>query len=301
MQISIPTINDKLWDFTRLFQIWQQVNNYNLDVNFDFSQCYFLRPNAVAFLGGLARLIESRNGRAVFAWDTIRYDVLANLKKNGFACIFDGPCGSGVGNAVPYFEFPLPAIEQDRIDLKGIVWKYLEDLWLGRGWVNISDRLNNRIAEKTLEIFVNAFDHSKSQIGVFACGQYFPRKRELELTVADFGRGIPARVRTYLKNPKMSGGDCLKWAFKRGNSTRLGQSGPDVSRGVGLELLKKFIRMNKGKLAIYSHNSYGIIDKNKEVYLEIDTFFEGTLVHITFSCDEKYYKLASESPPGPLF
>ncbi len=281
-----------------MFEIWRQVNDCGPDVSFDFSQCRFLRPNAVAFLGGLARLIESRNGRVVFDWDTIKGDLLANLKKNDFACVFDGPCGSGVGNAVPYFEFPMPSTEQNRIDLKRIVWEYLTKLWLKRGWINISERLNNRIAEKTLEIFVNAFEHSQSRIGVFTCGQYFPRLRKVELTVVDFGVGIPARVREFQGNPYILTKACLEWAFKGGNSTQIRQ---DVSRGVGLGLLKTFVRMNKGKLEIYSHDAYGIIDKDKEVYQKIDSFFEGTLVHITFGCDENYYRLASEPPPGPLF
>jgi len=243
MQIFIPTINDKPQDFVQLFEIWRRVNDYDLDVTFDFTQCGFLRPNAVAFLGGLARLIKSKAGRAIFDWDTMRGDVLTNLKKNNFACIFDGPCASGVGNAIPYFEFFLPSTEQDQASMKNIVWEYLTKLWLKRGWVNISERFNNRIAEKTLEIFVNAFEHSRSQIGVFACGQYFPRLRKVELTVVDFGVGIPALVRKFQENPYILTKACLEWAFKGGNSTRIRQ---DVSRGVGLGLLKTFVRINKG-------------------------------------------------------
>ncbi len=59
--VSIPTINDNPADFAQLFGIWAQVNDYFEDVLFDFADCRFLRPNAVAFLGGLARLLWRRH------------------------------------------------------------------------------------------------------------------------------------------------------------------------------------------------------------------------------------------------
>jgi hypothetical protein len=65
--ICIPTLNDSASDFERLFSIWEQTTNYFEDVRFDFSHCGFLRPNAVVFLGGLARLIESRMGSVELA------------------------------------------------------------------------------------------------------------------------------------------------------------------------------------------------------------------------------------------
>jgi len=70
--IQIPRINDGRADFATLLSIWSQANDYFEDIRFDFSGCNSLRPNAVAFLGGLARLIESRLGRVVFDWDTLR-------------------------------------------------------------------------------------------------------------------------------------------------------------------------------------------------------------------------------------
>ncbi|MBS9383808.1 MAG: hypothetical protein HEQ24_06035 [Dolichospermum sp. BR01] len=49
--------------------------------------------------------------------------------------------------------------------------------WLGKGWINISPRLQDAIpavsvaiAGKVVEIYFNAFEHSNSPIGVFSCG-----------------------------------------------------------------------------------------------------------------------------------
>ena len=66
LTLEIPTVNDKLNDFDCLFQLWQKVNEECSEVIFDFSKCWFLRPNAVAFLGGLIRLIESRGRKVTF-------------------------------------------------------------------------------------------------------------------------------------------------------------------------------------------------------------------------------------------
>jgi len=64
--LPVLTFNDDLADFQSLFWLWSEVDDDCLDVTFDFSYCRFLRQNAVAFLGGLARLIEDRGGRVVF-------------------------------------------------------------------------------------------------------------------------------------------------------------------------------------------------------------------------------------------
>ena len=97
--IQIPTLNDGAADFKRMFDIWSQVNDYFEDVRFDFSHCGFLRPNAVAFLGGLARLIESRFGTAVFDWNSLTDAwVKTTLRQNGFAGAFGDPSSAWDGN-----------------------------------------------------------------------------------------------------------------------------------------------------------------------------------------------------------
>ena len=82
--LNVPTINDDLSDFDKLFDLWNQANDDFLDVAFDFSRCRFLRHNAVAFLGGLTRLIQSRYGTVIFNWNTLRSDIRSNLEQNGF-------------------------------------------------------------------------------------------------------------------------------------------------------------------------------------------------------------------------
>ncbi len=291
--IKVPTINDNQTDFLNLFKFWQIVNQDCCDVAFDFLQCHFLRQNAVAFLGGLARLVESRGRQAQFKWDTLQPDLLKNLKKNTFYRIFGRGGFVLQGNTVPYRE--------DAVQHKDELIKYLKNDWLGRGWVHVSKRLSDAIAGQIWEIYANAFEHAGSPIGIFSCGQYYPVQHLLKLTVVDFGVGIPSNVRLFLKNDprasRLSAENCLRWAFKRGTTTK-----PNgISRGVGLDLLKDFIKINKGKLEIFSHEGYALIEDDYENFMNLQTFFEGTLVNITLRCDESYYHFVSETGEEALF
>lgn len=289
--IQIPTLNDGPHDFARLFGIWNEVNDYFEDIRFDFSRCGFLRPNAVAFLGGLARLVESRLGSVTFDWSTLRHGaVMTNLCQNGFAGTFAYPSSRWDGNSIPYRE-------DKTLDMNGIM-DYLTYNWIGKGWVHVSDRLRDAIAGRMWEIYSNAFEHSGTEVGVFSCGQHYWRQNYLILSAVDFGRGIPANVRSFLRQyveealvSKLSGAACLKWAFERGNSTCTG----GVARGLGLDLLKEFVRLNQGKLEIYSNDGYAIVDKDGERFENRDLAFEGTVVHITLRCDENLYLFRDEA------
>ncbi len=286
--ICIPTLNDSATDFEWLFSLWSQTNDYFENIRFDFSGCNFLRPNAVAFLGGLARLIESRIGAAVFDWDTLRNSaVMTNLCQNGFAGTFDYPSPGWTGNSIPYRE--------DRnCDVNGIM-DYLELSWLGRGWVHVSKRLRDAIVGHMWEIYNNAFEHSESEIGVFSCGQHFPKNNELVLSVVDFGQGIPAKVRNFLSSDprveQLTAAGCLCWAFQPGTTTKP----KEELGGLGLDLLKEFVRINQGKLEVYSNDGYAFVDKNGEYFKNRNISFEGTVFHITLCCDENLYRFADET------
>ena len=41
--VQVPTINDTLYDFDRLFDLWDRLNDDGIDVTFEFSRCGFLR------------------------------------------------------------------------------------------------------------------------------------------------------------------------------------------------------------------------------------------------------------------
>ncbi len=278
-----------------MFDMWRRLSGGGQLVEFDFSTCRFLRQNAVAFLGGLARLIEHRGGQVVFRWHTLDAPIATNLAQNGFMGAFGKALGPWPGNSIPFRHDPA----QDAHAFE----KYLTQLWLGRGWVNVSPDLGSAIAGNMAEIYLNAFEHGQSPIGVFACGQHFPKSRELNLTIVDFGVGIPSNVRLYKAHERqpeqLRAPNCLEWAFQSGSSTKQGDSAEP--RGLGLDLLRSFVIQNGGRLEMFSHEGYALIADGKVSFAERSEFFEGTLVNISLRCDESYYCLASEVANKPLF
>ncbi len=285
--IRVPTLGDSAEDFERLFAIWAQSNHSYSNIRFDFSQCHFLRPNAVAFMGGLSRQIQSRAGTVVFDWESFTHKkVLDNLVENRFAASFYYPGDPMTANTITYRE--------DGILDENNIMDYLTDEWIGCGWPLVGNRLKNAVVGRLWELYCNAFEHAGSGIGVFSCGRYFPDENRLILSVVDFGHGIAANIRNFFKiDPRanqLKAAQCLKWAFGPGHTTR-----PNgMARGIGLDVLKEFIKLNHGKLEVYSNEGYASIDHANEIFINRKSFFEGTIFHVTLTCDEKKYRLADE-------
>ncbi|WP_152226418.1 ATP-binding protein [Pseudomonas sp. SCB32] len=289
--ISIPRLNDDLWDYWQLRSIWQAVANAPRDheIHFDFLKCDFLRPNAVVILGGMARILQSGGRRVCFLSNTMRAGVQANLVQNGFAHAMGASIAPWRGNAIPYQEFAAPDKER--------IVSSLREHWLGRGWISVSELLADAILGQIWELFSNAFEHSRSTVGVICCGQHFPNRRELLLSIADFGVGIPANVGAYLGGQPCAGDVAMRHAFSRGFTTTNGS----VPRGMGLDLVKEFVQKANGCLEIFSHQGHARIDVRGEKYDNIAPIFHGTLVQIRLCCDDKFYLLSNELNEQPFF
>jgi hypothetical protein len=287
--IPIGRINDGPSDFQVLCGIWQKAMSANDDIAFEFHYCDFLRPNALVFLGGLARVLQLRGRMVDFRWQTLQNNwVQTNLAQSGFLYEFGGQEGPWKGNSIPF--------RVDGIQDAAAFEHYLGEYWLGRGWIGVSAGLRDQIVSRVAELYMNAFQHSRSPIGIMVCGQYFKKRNELTLALADFGVGIPSNVRAFRGPGAAAATDsaaaCMQWAFARGNSTA---QTPGISRGVGLDILREFVQAARGSLDIYSHDGgYRLVDK-QETFATLRAHFEGTLVNIRLQCDDTYYVLASEN------
>ncbi len=294
-RIYIPTLKDKPSDFTWLFTMANQAASSTVDLCFDFSKCESLWPNAIALLGGIARLVESQGKKIIFDWDSLKNEPLKKIIfQNEFAKIFGFHSQTPLQEAIPYREDRIQ--DKDRTQHMNSIMDYLTEFWIGKGWVHVTNALRDAIVGKMWEIYSNAFEHSSGKIGVFSCGEHI--RDDLILTVVDFGYGIPKKVRNFLsaedaRAEKLESASCLKWAFKRGNST----SKESIARGLGLDLLKEFVQMNHGKLEVYSNDGYVLIDDKGINFENCNVSFEGTVVHITLRCDEKLYLFLNEINP----
>jgi signal transduction histidine kinase len=293
--VFVPTIWQG-WDaFQNLQRMMSDISSHSeREVMFDFSRCNFLSPVGVAVLGGTARSLESEGREVIFRWDSFaRRGVRKNLEQNGFAALH------GLSTATPWSGNSVHYREDTHFDKQAMVG-YLTNEWLAEDWILLNDDLRAALAGTVAEIYLNAFEHSGSSVGIFTCGQHYPNKRRLSLTVADFGRGIPANVREHLGEAGMSGAKALAWAFERGNTT----SEMEVGRGLGLDLLRQFVHVNKGSLEIYSgdglaHLGSGLdrLRTGHPVFNDLsEAGIGGTVVSIDMRCDDILYVLESETP-----
>ncbi len=275
--IVIPALNNVTQDFELLFSVQQDAREGNLDVIFDFSHCQMLPHYAVAFLGGLVRLIESDGRHVTIDWLTTSTEIFTNLDRNGF-CTCHGRNGRGMnGEAIPYQEH----VERDT---DGFI-TYLRDLWLGRSLVPIDTDMQHEVIAKVVEIYVNAFEHADSSVGVFVCGQHDHDLGELNLTLVDFGLGIPHKVKTHLNQHLMEASEAIEWALTLGNST----GNENVPRGIGLDTLISFVRENDGRLEIFSDTGYSVSSRDELLCVKYPSAFCGTLINISLKCANLQY------------
>lgn len=249
----------------------------------DFSQCKFLAHHATAVLGGVAHYLKADDRFLRLDLETISPAIRANLAQNGLLNYLGHDDEPWDGNSIPF--------RHDLTFDRDAIIDYLNHGWLGKGLLNMSQNLKNLIIGQVLEIYLNGFEHSRSEFGVFSCGQYYPKKKRLKLAIIDLGVGIPENVRIFREMPTCPAEDAMRWAFQQGTST---QPLPNTARGVGLDNVRAFISTNQGKLQIYSHDAFVKITANNEQYGGQKIPFKGTIVNIDITCDSQYYCLSSE-------
>jgi signal transduction histidine kinase len=147
------------------------------------------------------------------------------------------------------------------------------------------------------EIFNNAVIHSKSEHGIYCCGQAYPRTNKIKFTISDCGIGIR---RSILENRGLvkTGEDAINWAMTEGTTTRIG----DVPGGLGLKILREFIEINQGEIQIVSENGYWALCNGNVTTSPLFRAYPGTVVSIQINtADDNLYYLAEEIDPNKVF
>lgn len=289
--LHVDTVHDGDLSIRKLFQWFADIRqcqeslpgSLQLDIVADFGHCEFLCHVGVAFLGGLTRWVESRGGRISLDCETMSVPIHRNLQQNGFLHEFGCSVTGWEGNSVPY--------RHDLHNADQSIGRYLSTAWLGRDWVTVSPAAKSVIVSQAAELYTNAFEHSRSPIGVFSCGQRYPKIETLHLAVVDFGVGIASNVCTMPENKGMSASEAILWAFEEGNSTRQNS----VPGGMGLNSLQRFIHSRHGELRVFSSDGCARISHNGSMCQDKCTSFPGTLVNIAFKCDGSNDQVGSVS------
>lgn len=320
MQIEIPAIRDNTKGYDYLLELCRFIiENPDDYFDFNFNKCAFLDQNAVAILGGLVRYIDayrkSKNTKArnfykrlllppnqlTFQIESMSQTLLRHLTSNQFL-----PHITKQANlALPREDSIGYKQHMDYMDTNEIA-DHLNYHWLSDERISISPTLKQSIVSRMLEIFLNAYGHGVeknhiSGLGVTSCGQYFKNSKKLKLTVVDFGCGIISNVKTHFSatNPNLDDASAMKWALEMGNSTKTDSLDMNIPRGLGLDLLRDFVRINGGTLSVYSNSCCAKVDKKGNYGVsELKNPFAGTIVNIAIICDDRHYKFISE-PNGP--
>lgn len=213
------------------------------------------------------------------------------LSKNGFLSHYGGTkLPDTWGTTIPYRRFEA---RDDRYFAS-----YIEEEFVRRSEMpKMSVGLVKKFRESVFEIFSNAVIHSQTKLGIFSCGQYFPRRDRLDFAVADLGIGIRQNV---LRNAglNLTADQAISWATEERNTTKRGQ----IPGGLGLKLLKEFITLNRGRIQIVSDSGYWALEQGEVTSGELTYRFPGTVVSIEIdTADKRSYRLSSEVSERDIF
>ncbi len=290
MKLNIGTVRSDYAGFNSIARVAKQSHGaFSDSVEVDFSSCDFFEANMAAPLYVVvARLRDELNDVSLI---NLKPDLDTILRKNHFLTKFQKTALIDTNQTtVPFKVFKLQAGEQ--------FFEYLESYMYGKGIPAMSAVLTKRFQQSLFEIFQNAAIHSKSESGIFTCGQFFPQMHRLDFTIADAGMGIRDNVRQYTGNVKMNSCAAIKWALTEGNTTKTGNQ----PGGLGLKLLKDFIRINKGKLQIVSRFGCYEFSASGDSCRKLDHDFPGTCVNIEINTQDKNsYYLKSELSSNDIF
>lgn len=256
-------------------------------IEIDFTNVNFIASNLFAVLGCLLGEYLARNpDKKKIGILGIRDSISEIIRKNGFYVHFNNMTKlPDIHNTtIPYKIFKVFEIDEYE--------RYLTlSLFARKDLPQMSKAVSDNIRDSLLELFKNVSDHTNST-AIYTCGQYFPKSEVLYFTIVDAGTTIYGNVKRFhelrkLEVPKC----CLEWAIGEGNTT-LETKTP---RGIGLSLIRDFVKLNKGEIYIVSGMETYEMAKAKERYKSFKESFPGTIVTIGFNLkDKSSYHMKSE-------
>jgi signal transduction histidine kinase len=262
--------------FSEIARIHGALRSESGKVTIDCSRLTFLAGNMCAPLGAI---LAARK----FHLTNLSGAISAILQKNGF--MSSERRTDTYGTTITFQQF-------DRGDNETFE-EYVTRHFRGKGLPTMSRGVVQKFRQSLYELFENAGTHSETKLGTFACGQYFPHRRELHFCFADRGKGIPSKVREFLGRA-MPACDAIDWAMQEENTTRRVADG--VPGGLGLKIIREFIAKNGGAIRVVSDDGYwGILGNRRPSKLMLKTPFPGTAVDIEINtADTKTYSLVDE-------
>ncbi|WP_282074010.1 ATP-binding protein [Polaribacter atrinae] len=253
-------------------------------IQFSFLKVVWFEANLVAILGSIIEDLEWK-GNIIKIIDIDDYTKINNVFfRNGFfshhGLIHNNTKGGDT--QIPYKMFMESEPE--------LFNSYIQsELLENSDFPKHSNKLGAEIKRNIFELFENARTHGKCS-HIHTCGQFYPTKRKLNITIVDTGRTIVSNVQDYLKKD-LDSCSCIDWAMAMNNTTKAG----NTPGGLGLGLIFEFIELNEGKIQVISSDGYWELKEGEKRKSNLNFYFSGTIVNLEFNLkDNKLYKFASE-------
>ncbi len=293
MRFSIPQIRHNNSSFKTLSYLYEQTKEYVLDdIEIDMKETDWFDADMCAAFGAILYSLGARLNEVSLVHIPQRVERI--LSKNGFLSHY------GRARIPDQYE---TTIAYRRFDVEDDHYfaNYIEEELIHRSEIPaMTLGLLKRFRGSIFEIFSNAVLHSETQLGIFSCGQFFPKRNRLDFTVADLGIGISQNIEDYT-GFKFSPEEAIIWATKEFNTTKNSKL-PGVPGGLGLKILCDFIDLNDGCIRIVSDAGYWRRRDGKIVTRSLNYPFPGTVVSVEINtADTSTYKLASELNPENIF
>lgn len=258
------------------------------EIILDFSNTVWFEANLIAILGAILSKAQSEINDVKI--ENLSITIKKLFSRNHFLSHFGGL-------QIPDYYETTTKYRKFKITEEKLFKDYLDsELLSKKAMPDMSVLLRKKINESIFEIFNNAVIHGHCD-NIFSCGQYYPAYKKLDFTIVDIGNTIKYNVNNYLKN-NLSGEGSIKWAIIQGNTTKNGS----IPGGLGLSLIREFLKMNSGKIQIISSDGYWEQKGDVEIGKVFSQTFPGTIVNLEFNIDDKsHYYLSSEINEKEIF
>lgn len=290
MRFSLPEIRHDLAGFEALIRLNAEVGDRQFGrIEIDMAAVPWFDADMCAPFGAILYRI-GRNVNTVRLMN-LQADVEKILSKNGFLSHYGRmPLRDTYGTTIPYQRFN---VKDDRFFAS-----YVESKFVQRSEIpSMTLGLAKRFRESVFEIFSNAVIHSQTELGIFSCGQFFPKRHRLDFSVADLGIGIRRNVKEYA-GLDLPAHEAIVWATQGQNTTKRGP----IPGGLGLKLLCEFINLNGGRIQIVSDAGYWSLEKGHTETALLPMPFPGTIVNVEINtADTQSYALTSELKESEIF
>lgn len=258
-------------------------------IEIDMTKTTWFDADMCAPFGAILYRLGSQGNR--ISLTQLQPNVERILTKNGFLTHYGrADLPDTYGTTIPYQRFD---VKDDRFFAAYVESKFVRRTEMPR----MSAALTKRFRESVFEIFSNAVIHSQTTLGIFSCGQFFPKRSKLDFSVADLGIGFRRNVKEHV-GLDLSAHEAIAWATQGRNTTKRGP----IPGGLGLKLLSDFVSKNGGRMQIVSDEGYWTLEKEKVDHFPLSGEFPGTVVTVEINtADKQSYALSSELTESDIF